>query len=202
MLNLSKFMVWVGMLLLIVLSGCVEYSFSGTKRHGNYTTVSYSNHTSTVSWGFRDALVKAAKVWHDLGTDFHLFETIQNDTANILYDHINAIYAGQFSQIGGLEDYVESLALNCGWVDQNNNLLENDIIINTTYTWSITDSCPNTAYDIQNCLTHEFGHSICLDDIYEDESHWKTMYGYAYPGETGKRTLSQGDIDGINFVYP
>jgi len=55
--------------------------------------------------------------------------------------------------------------------------------------------------DFENIATHELGHSVGLDDLYEDKCSEQTMYGYADFGEIKKRTLELGDITGINALY-
>ena len=57
------------------------------------------------------------------------------------------------------------------------------------------------AYDVQAITAHESGHWLMLDDLYEDACSDETMYGYAVPGETKKRTLNAGDIAGIDVIY-
>ena len=51
-------------------------------------------------------------------------------------------------------------------------------------------------------MTHEFGHALGLLDLYGGSDSEKTMYGYAYPGETKKRTLHSDDINGVQTIYP
>jgi hypothetical protein len=55
--------------------------------------------------------------------------------------------------------------------------------------------------DFENIATHELGHSVGLDDLYESICSEQTMYGYAAYGETKKRTLESGDITGISLLY-
>jgi hypothetical protein len=43
--------------------------------------------------------------------------------------------------------------------------------------------------DLQNIATHELGHGIGLDDLYEDICYMETMYGYSDYGEVTKRGL-------------
>jgi len=38
--------------------------------------------------------------------------------------------------------------------------------------------------DVQDIVTHEFGHWFGLDDLYSEADYWLTMYGYADYGET------------------
>ena len=56
-----------------------------------------------------------------------------------------------------------------------------------------------SGYDVQNVMTHEFGHMLGLDDVSADSS--VTMYYSAGKGETKKRTLEQDDINGFNYLY-
>lgn len=59
----------------------------------------------------------------------------------------------------------------------------------------------NEKMDFENIATHELGHSVGLDDLYEDKCSEQTMYGYADDGETKKRNLEAGDITGIQKLY-
>ncbi len=55
--------------------------------------------------------------------------------------------------------------------------------------------------DFENIATHELGHSVGMGDLYTAECNQQTMYGYASNGETNKRTLESGDINGIRALY-
>ena len=55
--------------------------------------------------------------------------------------------------------------------------------------------------DVQNIVTHEFGHGWGLADLYDTSCSEETMYGYSEEGETKKRTLNDGDIAGIQELY-
>ncbi|MDY0042203.1 MAG: PKD domain-containing protein [Desulforhabdus sp.] len=93
------------------------------------------------------------------------------------------------------------LASNYFWFTSSSGaLLESDIVVNTSYAWR-TDGGAG-AYDVQNVMTHELGHSLSLDDLYGAADSEKTMYGYVATGETKQRTLHQDDIDGIVYLYP
>ncbi|MEM3045644.1 MAG: hypothetical protein QW057_01010 [Candidatus Bathyarchaeia archaeon] len=78
-------------------------------------------------------------------------------------------------------------------------VLETDTRMNTYYQWSLSGEARK--FDVQNIMTHEFGHWAGLADLYEDRDYWLTMYGYAGYGETYKRTLGLGDIKGLEAVY-
>ena len=74
-------------------------------------------------------------------------------------------------------------------------ILETDTRLNTFYKWSLSGE--SGKMDVQNIVTHEFGHWAGLADLYDGEDYWLTMYGYSDYGETYKRTLGLGDIYGL-----
>ena len=78
-------------------------------------------------------------------------------------------------------------------------ILETDTLMNNLYKWSLSGEAGKM--DVRNIMTHEFGHWCGLDDLYNDEDYWLTMYGYSSYGETYKRTLGLGDIKGLLEVY-
>ncbi|HYV67742.1 MAG TPA: myxosortase-dependent metalloprotease, MXAN_2677/MXAN_2678 family [Myxococcales bacterium] len=55
------------------------------------------------------------------------------------------------------------------------------------------------AFDIQNTVTHEAGHTLGLAHSADPSA---TMYAFAPSGQTSKRVLAADDVDGICFVYP
>ena len=75
--------------------------------------------------------------------------------------------------------------------------------------WIWGDADPNNdgivdnpnVMDLQNIATHEFGHGIGLDDVYNSECSEVTMYGYSDYGEIKKRTLEQPDVTGLQKLY-
>jgi hypothetical protein len=79
-------------------------------------------------------------------------------------------------------------------------IIETDIVFDDSENWSTTGT--SNRYDIQNIGTHEVGHTLMLDDLYNPSDSEETMYGYGGIGETKKRTLNAGDIAGIRHIYP
>lgn len=80
-------------------------------------------------------------------------------------------------------------------------LAEWDVVFdNVDYAWGDADLDP-TVMDFENIATHEFGHAVGLADLYESGCSEQTMYGYADYGETAKRTLEVGDINGVTELY-
>ncbi|MRS13250.1 MAG: matrixin family metalloprotease [Actinobacteria bacterium] len=70
------------------------------------------------------------------------------------------------------------------------------INLNTYYPFA-TDG-RSTAYDVQNTLTHEFGHGLPLNHSTYTAA---TMFAYTSKGETLKRSLYSDDIYGIQALY-
>ncbi len=76
---------------------------------------------------------------------------------------------------------------------------ETDMRLNTHFKWSL--SAEAGKMDVQNIATHEFGHWFGLADLYSDGDYWLTMYGYGNYGETYKRSLGLGDINGVKAIF-
>ncbi len=79
-------------------------------------------------------------------------------------------------------------------------IVEFDIMFDIDYTWGNATVNPEVM-DLQNIATHELGHGVGLDDLYDYSASEETMYGYSTAGETKKRTLEAGDIAGIQKLY-
>jgi hypothetical protein len=80
-------------------------------------------------------------------------------------------------------------------------IVEFDIVFDVVdFDWGFGES---DKMDLQNIATHELGHAVGLADLYDDNPLVieQTMYGYASEGETKKRTLAEGDIEGITVLY-
>lgn len=56
-------------------------------------------------------------------------------------------------------------------------------------------------YDVRNIGTHEAGHVVGLDDLYDVKYSEITLYGYSLKGETKKISLAAGDIQGTTVLY-
>jgi hypothetical protein len=79
-------------------------------------------------------------------------------------------------------------------------ILEFDMVLDTDFAWGDATVAPNVM-DLQNIATHELGHGVGLDDLYQTGAYMETMYGYSSTGETGKRDLYIGDKTGITKLY-
>ncbi len=76
-------------------------------------------------------------------------------------------------------------------------IIEADIVVNADYPWNNTGS--STCLDVQNCMTHEFGHMLGLENV--DYPVDATMYKSTHNGDLEKRWLKQDDLNGFNYIY-
>ena len=83
-------------------------------------------------------------------------------------------------------------------------ILEWDQLYNDVdYDWSIdceVEDC-SSKMDFQSVATHELGHTVGMNDLYNDACGDATMYGYVTEGETKKRNLDKGDRFGLRSLY-
>lgn len=160
--------------------------------------VSYLINSSAGPSGSLSAIVAALQTWTDVAGSSFVFDFSGQTTAQTQVNTTNGQNIISFQSLG----QSGVLASNYFWYSTADGaMIESDIIVNTSYTWR-TDGAAG-GYDVQNILTHELGHSLSLDDLYDLRvDSEKTMYGYAASGETKKRTLHQDDIDGISYLYP
>ncbi len=75
-------------------------------------------------------------------------------------------------------------------------IYESDIVINNSVPWRNNGSA--NGYDVQNVMTHEFGHMLGLGHSEFTEA---TMYESSSMGEIKKRDLHQDDLNGFNALY-
>ena len=56
--------------------------------------------------------------------------------------------------------------------------------------------------DFEATTTHEWGHALGLDDVYDDECEDATMYGLSAENQVNKRSLESCDRTGLATMYP
>jgi len=159
-----------------------------------YTTAKYYINPSN-KYGFKAedvvaAITASADAW-DVNTEFPVFQYMGMTSKSAgRYDGYNVISWGTYR--AGV------IAVTYIW-QVGGRIVETDTRLNTYYKWSLKGEAGKM--DVQNIITHEFGHWCGLADLYSDADYWLTMYGYASYGETYKRTLGLGDILGLQAVY-
>ena len=166
------------------------YSYSGYHR----SPASCYYHTNTSLPGdWVGVLQSADAAWDGAGSVFRFYYEGTTGSGGPTYDGINVVTRTNMGS-GGI------LAQNTYWyIRRTKVVVENDIVFNSYYPWSTSGS--PSAYDVQNIGTHEMGHSLVLNDLYQAAQAEQTMYGYANVGETKKQTLEQGDVDGVIRIY-
>lgn len=113
-------------------------------------------------------------------------------------DNVNEIYFGDIEESN-------AIAITIVWGVFGGSVTERELVEwdqvydDVTYNWSALGEAGKM--DFENIATHELGHTIGLDDLYQSACNQQTMYGYASYGETIKRDLANGDILGIQKLY-
>ena len=82
------------------------------------------------------------------------------------------------------------------WYGTKYLIYEADIVINSKWEWRNNGSA--NGYDVQNVMTHEFGHMLGLG---HSNVVGATMKQGTFPGDLSKRTLEQDDLNGFNALY-
>lgn len=143
------------------------------------------------------AISTSAETW-DAATPRELFDnsyTIDTRAKFGRRDNKNAIVFGRYY-------YPWAIAVTGYWFNSaTGQIYESDMLFNTNYMWGDATIDPSKM-DLQNIATHEFGHVVGMDDIYDSACSEVTMYGYSGYGETKERTLELPDITGLLALYP
>ena len=91
----------------------------------------------------------------------------------------------------------EILALTYTWSNSKGEIVHFDIEVNTeNFEWSTDGNAEK--HDLQNTITHEFGHAIGLDHSQIEEA---TMAASSSIGEVNKRELHHDDKEGHQHIY-
>jgi hypothetical protein len=159
-----------------------------------YTTANYMINPSN-KYGFSTSaliytLTTSANTW-DEQTAFQVFTYAGTTTRTAgKRDGYNIVAFGK-SGAG-------TIAVTYLWY-RGSTVIETDTIMNTRYRWSLSGEAGKM--DVQDIMTHEFGHWCGLADLYADADYWLTMYGYGDYGLIYARSLGLGDIYGLRAVY-
>jgi hypothetical protein len=137
-------------------------------------------------------IVASFEVW-DVETETEIFGSASSgDTVAGVFNGVNGISFG--------EDEPGTIAVTYIWYyTLSGEIAEVDTLFNTYYTWSLSGE-PGKM-DLGNIASHEFGHWLLLEDLYNKPAGDQTMFGLSTYGETSKQTLESGDIAGIEAIY-
>ncbi len=139
------------------------------------------------------AITSSAETWDSVVTSVDVFSYAgQTERASGKLDGFNVIDWGRYRN--GV------IAVTMIWTyTATGDIAEVDMKLNIRYAWSLAGE--SDKMDVQNIVTHEFGHWAGLADLYSSADYWLTMYGYSGYGITYQRTLGLGDRLGIQDVY-
>jgi hypothetical protein len=197
-MQMSKTTVLAGVLLLALVASAWGYSLCGYKwKTTNPMGEPYYVYANTSDCTGELAAVQAgAAAWNGAGAHFTFSYGGSTTRSAPRYDNYNVIRWANLS--GGI------IAQTSIWVYSADptSIAECDMVFNDRFLWNSSSSCPSNRMDVQNIAAHEFGHFLCLADLYNSADYSKTMYGYADYGETYKRTLETDDKNGIRYLYP
>jgi hypothetical protein len=133
----------------------------------------------------------SASTWNNVGAAFRLV----NDSSSVNELSLKDLVATYGSS------YSNTFAVTTTWSSTSTGVISRATIeVNNKWAWSL--NADPSGPDVQNIITHEFGHWLRLLDIYSPATCGDvTMWGSAAFGETKKRTLEQPDIDGFLTLY-
>lgn len=174
-------------------SASLGYSYSGRHWHSNSLPVKYYiNELGTPDTTDEFTAVQSAfQTWEDDPGSF--MDYTYMGTTNKSGDHLDDYNTVSWVYIN---DPIHPAYCRIWWYTYSKELVEFDMVFDEAYTWSLPQ------YDVQNVATHEAGHTLNLNDLYDSANSEETMYGITSPGETKKSTLNAGDIAGIRHIYP
>jgi len=158
--------------------------------------VVYTSGASGAPTGALAAVTPAFGVW-DGQTSTSIYDTISDDGGTppgMIMDGSNTVCWGTIDGPGGTIAVTQFVF----W-SNTKELVEFDIKFDSEELWSTTGA--EDAFDVQNVMTHELGHTLVLDDLRSPRDGALTMHAYTWPGDSTKRDLGSGDILGIRAIY-
>ncbi len=181
------------------------------------TPVSYSVNVDAAPDGAFDAIAASAETWDDnTGTELFAYpgttsiDFDEPEDLETFYDGVNTVSWASFDDLGLPNDAVAVCQV---WfyvtvspggkvTGRVVGVAEFHIINNSDLDWSAdAPKEDGDKFDVQNVNTHEFGHTLFLDDLYMPPAGALTMFGYTALEETKKRDLGFGDILGLQELY-
>lgn len=141
-------------------------------------------------------ITTAVETWDEnAGDNIHSYGGT-TDTTGATFNTENGISFASIDGSGG------TIARTTIWYsNKTKNVVEWDIVFDLDDNFGVDELDSGTFFDLRNIAVHEAGHTLVLEDLYEDKYSEMTMYGYSTYNETKKRTLEWGDSDGVNELY-
>lgn len=192
-------------------SGKQWYKYSGI--HWADPTATYLYNPDNQPGNCLRAIQEGFNTWENV--DGANFDFIYGRTTSIGISSLSNVVDG-YNVIGwaDLEAYgfFNAIAVTIVWYNTWTKLIvEIDMAFSSSpeYAWHVNTTGEDwtagntTAYDVdvQNIATHEAGHWLMLDDMYNKPANEQTMYGISAEFELQKRSLGSGDMAGILEIY-
>ncbi len=160
-----------------------------------------NTHPGQFSNSEKTVIKNSAETWDEvLGNDIDLFVDNPSNTDKTQSnagdnDGENIIVKGDLSSnIIGVTSF---------WYNPSTKeVVDADMVLNyNDFVWSTEPAGEAGKMDVQNIVTHEFGHFFVLDDLSSPKTFDLTMYGFSSEGEIKSRTLGLGDELGVAKLY-
>jgi hypothetical protein len=194
----------------------IEEEAAPTARLGCYSVLGYGAWTSVEGWGFDDTNssgLAAADIQATLETGHGTWETGAGSVD--IFGSYDSSNSGNASSSSDGENNVEFgnaggggiVAITYIWGRYTGRVSsryinEWDQIYDDRYDWTIGDPVGSGAMDFLDVATHELGHAAGLGHPRTSAAcSNETMYAYVATGETKKRDLDTGDLQGIQSLY-
>jgi hypothetical protein len=147
------------------------------------------------------AIASSIQTWDDATSKKLFGEMTTSSSAD--WDSQSPDLINEYS-LGSYSDQ-NVIAVTAVWTGQRieknmKEIIDYDVLFNSYYPWGNAD-VNSSVMDLQNIATHETGHGLGLDDVYQNICSAVTMYGYSNYGETQKRTLEPPDVKGLQTLY-
>ncbi len=181
----------------------ITFSFAWeVKRNGDGATLHWKDsnidfyintNNSPISAGETEqALVQAAESWNFSHTELTYQGTTSINNISHQDEHFTVFFDPSWSEDPDI------LALTYTWSNSEGEIVHFDIAINSDdHDWAVDGS--SEKHDLQNTITHEFGHVLGLD---HSEISDATMSPSSPAGELSKRELHEDDLLGYQIIYP
>ena len=175
----------------------IELTGSGAEQHWEVSKVPYfinlEGSTKLDPKLVREAITQSSDIWMTSDFTFVYEGETKERRAHFGENNPSVVYfEDSWDQSPGV------LALTYRWSSNSTGkIIHFDLAINNTHhDWSTAGEAEK--HDLQNALTHEFGHALGLAHSEVPEA---TMAPTAPLGETQKRDLHEDDVKGVVYLY-